>query len=50
VRGFRRSNLSATEGGVGVTGVVMTQRCLLFDGLYVSEKVWSPFDDNMVLD
>jgi hypothetical protein len=50
VRGFRRSNLSATEGGVGVTGVVMTQRCLLFDGLYVSEKVWSPYDDNMVLD
>ena len=50
VRGFRRSNLSATEGGVGVTGVVTTQRCLLFDGLYVSEKVWSPFDDNMVLD
>ena len=50
VRGFRRSNLSATEGGVGVTGVVMTQHCLLFDGLYVSEKVWSPYDDNMVLD
>ena len=48
--GFRRSNLSATEGGVGVTGVVMTQRCLLFDGLYVSEKVWSPYDNTMVLD
>jgi len=26
--GFQRSNLSATEGGVGVTGVVTTQRCL----------------------
>ncbi len=48
--GFRRSNLSATEGGDGVIGVVTTQRCLLFDGLYVSEKVWSPYDDNMVLD
>jgi len=47
---LRRSNLSASGGGDGATGVVMAQRCLLFDGLYVSEKVWSPCDDNMVLD
>jgi hypothetical protein len=26
--GFRRSNLSATDGGVGDTGVVTTQQCL----------------------
>ena len=32
------------------TGVVMAQRCLLFDGLYVSDKIWSPYDINMVLD
>ena len=30
-RGLRRSNLSATEGVDGDTGVVTTRRCLLFD-------------------
>ena len=42
--------VSASGGKDGATGVVTAQQCLLFDGLYVSEKVWSPYDDNMVLD
>ncbi len=34
----------------GDTGVVMAERCLLFDGLYLSEKVWPPYDINILVD
>ncbi len=36
-----------THGAHWDTGVVMAQPCLLFDGLYVSEKVKSPYDIKM---
>ena len=36
-----------TYGAHRDTGVVTTQQCLFYDGLYVSEKVWSPYDIKM---
>ena len=39
-RGLRTSNVVTTHGGDRDSGVVMAERFFLFDGLYVSEKVW----------
>ena len=46
---FKSECTTKSGGDDGNTRVVMAQRCLLFDGLYVSEKVSSPHDVNIVL-
>ena len=47
-RGLRTSNVVSTYGGDRATGVVATERFFLFDGPYVGEKVWRPYDIKMV--
>jgi hypothetical protein len=37
-----------TGGAHRDTQVVTAQRCLFYEGLYVSEKLWSPYDIKMV--
>ena len=39
-RKVQTSNVVTTHGGDRDSGVVMAERFFLFDGLYVSEKVW----------
>jgi hypothetical protein len=43
-----RRKVVSTGGAHRDTGVVTAQRCLFYGGLLVSEKVWSPYDINMV--
>ncbi len=49
VPGKQRGRKSVAAHGAQMdSGVVMAKRCLFFDGLSVSEKVWSPYDIKMV--
>ncbi len=43
-----RQKVVATGGAHRDTGVETAQRCLFYEGFLVSEKVWSPYDINMV--
>jgi hypothetical protein len=48
-RGLWTSNVVTTQEKMGTLGL-RWQNNFLFDGLYVSEKVWLPYDINMLLD
>jgi hypothetical protein len=49
-RGLRTSNVVSTYGGDRATGVVATERYFLVECSYVREKVWAPYNINMVPD